>query len=85
MNQPDILEHIFTLDDEANATSLLSEKLLDVLTPGLQVEFDPEEAMTAGAFIEDALSEDDAAQSSFDEVEYLIFVDKENDAAKRDK
>lgn len=52
-----------------NETQALSEKLLDALTPGLQVEFDPDEAMKVGAFIEDALTEADAKDSCFDEME----------------
>jgi hypothetical protein len=39
------------------------------LTPGYQAEFDPEEAERAGAFVEDALSEQDAAESGDDLVE----------------
>lgn len=56
------------LNVKANETQVLSEKLLDALTPGLQVEFDPDEAMKAGAFIEDALTEADAKDSCFDEM-----------------
>lgn len=52
-----------------NETQALSEKLLDALTPGLQVEFDPDEAMNVGAFIEDALTEADAKDSCFDEMD----------------
>ena len=33
-------------------------------TPGYEVEFDPEEAELAGAFVEDALSEQDAMEHS---------------------
>ncbi|HIF0302650.1 TPA: protein TraD [Legionella pneumophila] len=54
----------------ANETQALSEKLLDAFTPGLQVEFDPDEAMKAGAFIEDALTEADAKDSCFDEMDF---------------
>jgi hypothetical protein len=53
-------------EDEAGA---LAEKLTDALTPGFVVEFDPEEAEKAGAFVEDALSEHDAAQSDIDLVD----------------
>ena len=45
---------------------VILEKLDDSLIPGLQVEFDPEEAERAGAFIEDALSEQDALESGID-------------------
>lgn len=47
--------------------SALFEKLIDALTPGMHVEFDPDEATSVGAFIEDALTEDIANESSFDE------------------
>lgn len=57
------------VDDYANATEALREKMIDALTPGIQVEFDPDEAERVGAFVEDALSEQDAAASSDDLVE----------------
>ena len=53
-------------DAKKDATGALLEKLADASTPGYQVEFDPEEAERAGAFIEDALSEEDAMESSVD-------------------
>jgi hypothetical protein len=53
-------------DAKKDATEALLEKLADASTPGYQVEFDPEEAERAGAFIEDALSEEDAMESSVD-------------------
>ena len=46
--------------DVPGAPDTVSEKLDDIMTPGFQAEFDPEEAESAGAFSEDALSEDDA-------------------------
>ncbi|SDY81326.1 hypothetical protein [Nitrosomonas halophila] len=55
-----------SFDDDANATETLREKLIDAQTPGYQVEFDPEEAEQAGAFIEDALTEEDAIESAVD-------------------
>ncbi len=54
------------IDDQAAQSAVLVEKLTDALTPGFQAEFDPEEAEKAGAFLEDALSEHDAAASSDD-------------------
>lgn len=54
------------LNEVANATDALHEKLADALIPGYQVEFDPDEAERAGAFIEDALSEHDATESNVD-------------------
>jgi hypothetical protein len=53
-------------DEEVSAAAALREKLIDALIPGFQAEFDPEEAEKAGAFVEDALSELDAAESSLD-------------------
>ena len=47
----------------------LNEKLIDALTPGVVVEFDPQEAEKAGAFVEDALSQQDAAESDIDLVD----------------
>lgn len=60
-------------DDALSAAEALREKLIDALIPGYQAEFDPEEAERAGAFVEDALSEPDAAESSLD----LVTVDAE--------
>lgn len=57
------------IDDDAAARDALREKMTDALTPGFQVEFDPDEADRAGAFVEDALSEQDAAESGDDLVE----------------
>jgi len=60
---------MITSDNKPNTSdkdSLVKEKLIDAMTPGYQVEFDPEEAELAGAFIEDALSEKDALESSID-------------------
>lgn len=53
-------------DARKDAAEALLEKLADASTLGYQVEFDPEEAERAGAFIEDALSEQDAMESSID-------------------
>lgn len=49
--------------DLVPAGDAISDKLADALTPGYQAEFDPDEAERAGAFIEDALTEQDAAES----------------------
>ena len=64
----DTSENHISLDDEANARAALHEKLMDALTPGCQIEFDPDEAFKAGAFVEDALSEEDALASDIDAV-----------------
>jgi hypothetical protein len=55
--------------DGANAAAALRDKLTDLLIPGYSVEFDPDEAEQAGAFQEDALSEQDAADSCLDLVD----------------
>jgi hypothetical protein len=49
--------------DAASAAAALREKLTDILTPGYEAEFDPDEAEQAGAFAEGALSLKDAADS----------------------
>ncbi|WP_428587424.1 hypothetical protein [Shewanella sp.] len=45
---------------------LLDAKQEDALIPGAQVEVSPDEAGLMGAFVEDALSEDDAMTSAID-------------------
>jgi len=52
------------VDDSASTTGALREKLIDAQTPGYQAEFDPEKAERAGAFVKDALNEQDAIKSS---------------------
>ena len=61
------------VDDEQAAKEALREKMTDPYTPSVSVDFDPAEAEQAGAFQEDALSEQDAAESSID----LATVDAE--------
>ena len=78
MNQPST--QILPLDPDATdvnagaeapiAPDTVSEKLTDALTPTYQAEFDPEEAESAGAFIEDALSQDDAISSAHDSAHF---------------
>jgi len=56
-------------EDQKNVTNdddLILSKLADAMAPGFQAEFDPEEAERAGAFVEDAISEQDALESSID-------------------
>lgn len=55
----------------ANATGALRAKLTGPATPGYQAEFDLEEAERAGAFVADALSEEDAADSNAGLVDVL--------------
>jgi hypothetical protein len=54
-------------DDGDSQNQVLNEKLFDAEIPGFQAEFDPIEAERLGAFIEDALSEQDALDSSSDQ------------------
>jgi hypothetical protein len=70
-------------DDQPNAADALREKLLDAMTPGYQAEFDPDEAEKAGAFIEDALSEQDAAESDIDLVDTTAPVATTTTKARR--
>lgn len=42
---------------------VIRQKLIDAEIPGAVVEFDPDEADRAGAFVEDALSEADAREA----------------------
>jgi len=62
----DALPELPAIDDTAAANEAMREKLADAGTPGYQAEFDPDEAERAGAFVEDALSEQDAAESGDD-------------------
>jgi len=50
------------VDDE-----VLTEKLIDAEVPGFEATFDPDEAERLGIFEEDALSEDEAKESSMDD------------------
>jgi hypothetical protein len=54
----------FILNDQANSAEVLQEKLADAEIPGAQIEFDPDEAEKVGAFVEDALSEQDLVEAS---------------------
>ena len=53
-------------DAASAAAAALRDKLTDILTPGFEAEFDPDEAEQAGAFAEGALSLEDAAESCLD-------------------
>ena len=59
-------------DDEESAAAALREKLTDILSAGYEAEFDPDEAEQAGAFMEDALSAQDAAESSVDAIDSSV-------------
>lgn len=54
------------LDDDANQRSVIDDKIQDATTPGAQIEFTPDEAQYAGAFSEDAITEQDAITSQID-------------------
>lgn len=54
---------------EQQYPSVDPQKLMDLNVPGRQVEFTPEEAEVLGAFPDDALSEEDAKESSIDLIE----------------
>lgn len=55
-----------TFDGDTAAVDVVGEKLTDAMVPGVEIEFDPDEAERAGAFPEDALNESDAKDSSID-------------------
>lgn len=60
---------IVTPDNElipSGSSGAVAEKLADAMIPGYVVEFDPEEAEQAGAFVEDALTEEDALEGTAD-------------------
>ena len=70
MTEPSNAPHdAVSVGNEGADVRTLAEKLTDALTPGVVVEFDPEEAETVGAFVEDALSEQDATESDIDLVD----------------
>lgn len=58
-------------DDAAIVLEVVEEKLADAQTPGFQAEFDPDEAELAGAFVEDALSHEDALEAATDAADEL--------------
>jgi hypothetical protein len=45
---------------------VITSKLLDAMEPATGVEFDPEEAHAAGAFVENALTESDVDEAQCD-------------------
>lgn len=62
-------------EDKKNVTNnedSISSKFTDAMTPGYQAEFDPEEAERAGAFVEDAISEQDASESDADLIDATV-------------
>jgi hypothetical protein len=61
-------DEFFIFNDQAHSAEALQEKLADAEIPGAQIEFDPDEAEKLGAFVEDALSEQDIVETSIEVV-----------------
>ncbi len=55
-------------DDWKYMDEVIDEKLSDMETPGFAAEFNAAEAERIGAFEEDALSEQDAVDSTMDQL-----------------
>ncbi len=68
LSNPTNPEALFMADFDG-LDPIVIEKLSDAMSPGFEVEFMPEEAERAGAFDEDALSQEDAADSTGDAIE----------------
>ena len=62
-------------DDVFAIDSTVAQKLADLALPGFVVAFSENEARRAGAFVEDALSEKDAADAAFGDLD--VDVDNE--------
>lgn len=62
---------VSVIDDLETATAALREKMVDACVPGYRAEFAPDEADLAGAFIEDALTEQYAAESDTELIEAI--------------
>jgi len=63
------MDVVMPKDDKALLDEMIDAKMADAMTPGFEAEFTPEEADRAGAFFEDALSEEDAKESAIDLIE----------------
>lgn len=61
--------NVISLVGNDPSNEVIAEKLLDAQIPGFIAEFDPDEAEQVGAFVEDALSEQDALESDIDWVD----------------
>ncbi|WP_242695266.1 conjugal transfer protein TraD [Shewanella sp. 4t3-1-2LB] len=59
-------ETVITQEQLTDIQSVIDAKLEDAQIPGAQVEVSPEEAALMGAFVEDAISEDDAISSAIE-------------------
>lgn len=55
---------------EAEQIDALTQKMTDVMNPGVVVELDPDEAELLGAIQDDAMSEQDAWESNGDLVDF---------------
>lgn len=63
------LRAAYTRPDEATTLrESVEEKYALLSVPGLEVEFDPEEAELCGVFEEDALSAEEALEASQDQI-----------------
>lgn len=71
MNQDITVDNTDIAVPEMTDGEVLRQKLIDAMTPGHVVEFDPWEAEQAGAFVEDALTEEEAAESTIDLIDAL--------------
>lgn len=65
MNKQSAIE-LIDVNEDKNAIQVFKEKMMDALTLGIQVECFPDEAERAGAFLEDALTEEEAYLSTLD-------------------
>ncbi len=51
---------------DAEALEASVDYKIELVSQGLEVEFDPEEAELAGCFVEDALTDEEAQEARFD-------------------
>ena len=54
------------MTDKNELIDVIAEKLDDLVIPGFLIEVSPIEADIMGAFVEDALSEDEAMEAAYD-------------------
>ncbi|MGL5291358.1 MAG: conjugal transfer protein TraD [Vibrionaceae bacterium] len=76
---PELDDLPYPFDAQNDVNEVLFEKLADAQLPGYKAEFAPDEAELAGAFVEDALSEEDAFDSCIDLIEAMTFDINEED------
>lgn len=80
---PESIRYIHRKDTYDAAVRRLRKKFNDVTVPGFEVECDPLEAQLAGAFVEDALSETQARESSVDLLETVLTDDPDKREGRR--